>query len=390
MKILQVHNYYQQPGGEDAVYAAEFDLLKSHGHDVRQLTVHNEAVRRMPGIEVALRTIWNQESYREIRRVIREHSPDVIHAHNTFPLISPALYYAAEAEGIAVVQTLHNYRLICPAATLFRDGRVCEDCVGSVPYRAIWHACYHESRLASAAVAAMLGAHRMVGTWARKVHAYIALTDFAKNKLVEGGLPESRIFVKPNFLARDPGAGSGGGRYALFAGRLAKEKGLETMLQAWEGVPEFPLKIAGDGPLAEFVRSRAAETPSVEYLGKREHEELLQLMREAAALVFPSEWYEGLPMTIIESFACGTPVLASRLGSMIELIQNGETGYLFEAGDAEGLAVLAHWVFQQLSDLTSLRARARERYEKSFNAERNYETLLHIYGDAVTCKRQLS
>ncbi len=385
MKILQVHNFYQQPGGEDSVYAAEFDLLRAHGHDVLQYAVHNDAIRHMPGVQVALRTIWNPESYREIRRILRDHRPEVLHAHNTFPLISPALYYAAEAEGVPVVQTLHNYRLICPAATLFRDGHVCEACVGTaVPYRAVWHGCYRNSRSANAALATMLGVHRVAGTWTKKVRAYIALTEFAKDKLVEGGLPESRIFVKPNFLASDPGAGDGGGQYALFVGRLAREKGLETMLRAWERVPEFELKIAGYGPLSELVQKRVAELRNVEYLGRRERKEILQLMKKAAVLVFPSEWYEGLPMTIIESFACGTPVLASRLGSMVGLVQNGETGYHFEPGNAESLAALARHVFRQFGDMKSLRERARRAYEKSFNPEGNYRTLLHIYQDAIT------
>lgn len=391
MKVLQVHNFYQQPGGEDSVYAAEFDLLKAHGHDVRQYAVHNDAIEQMPGIQVAWRTIWNQESYREIRQRIREQSPDVIHAHNTFPLISPALYYAAEAESVPVVQTLHNYRLICPAATLFRDGHICEDCVHrAAPYNAVWHACYHESRLATAALATMLATHRVAGTWRTKIHAYIALTEFARNKLVEGGLPANRIFVKPNILGSDPGAGSGSGGYALFVGRLSREKGLDTMLRAWEQVREFPLKIAGNGPLAGFVQKRAMELPNVEYLGRRESKEILQLMQDATALVFPSEWYEGLPMTIIESLACGTPVLASRLGSMIELIRNEETGYHFEAGDAEGLAALALRVFRQQSGMKPLRQRARDFYEKNFTPDRNYGMLLHIYERVASSRDQLS
>ncbi len=391
MKVLQVHNFYQQPGGEDSVYAAEFDLLKAHGHNVRQYSVHNDAIKDMPGIQVAWRTIWNQESYREIRQRIREQSPDVIHAHNTFPLISPALYYAAEAECVPVVQTLHNYRLICPAATLFRDGHVCEDCVHTAaPYKAVWHACYHESKLGTGAVATMLATHRIAGTWRTKVNAFIALTEFAKNKLVEGGLPGGRIFVKPNFLGSDPGAGSGSGGYALFVGRLSPEKGLGTLLHAWERLREFPLKIAGDGPLTEFVQRRAMELPNVEYVGRREPNEILQLMQDATVLVFPSEWYEGLPMTIIESLACGTPVLTSRLGSMIELIRSGETGYHFETGDAEHLATLASRVFRQQSDMKPLRERARKFYEENFTPDRNYQMLLNIYERALSGKSQLS
>ena len=226
------------------------------------------------------------------------------------------------------------------------------------------------------------------GTWRTRIQAYIALTEFARNKLAEGGLPASRIFVKPNFLGSDPGAGRGNGGYALFVGRLSPEKGLETMLRAWELTREFPLKIAGDGPLAEFVHKRAAELPNVEYLGRREPKEILQLMQEATVLVFPSEWYEGLPMTIIESLACGTPVLASRVGSVIELIRNGETGYHFEAGDPEHLAALALQVFGQQSEMKTLRRRARDFYEENFTPDRNYQILLQIYEHAST-KRQV-
>jgi len=380
MKVLQVHNFYQQPGGEDQVYDAERELLTRHGHEVIRYAVHNDAIRNMSALELGIRTIWSRKSYLAVRETLREHKPDIVHAHNTFPLISPALHHAAGAEQVPLVQTLHNYRLICAGATLYRKGRVCEDCVHSLtPWPAVRHACYRNSRAATVVAASMLLAHRAAGTWASRVQQYIALTGFSKQKFVEGGLPANLISIKPNFLPSDPGAGPGSGGYAMFAGRLSEEKGLRTLLEAWRNIPDIPLKIAGDGPLRPFLENRLSTLRQVEYLGRREHRHILELLRQARFLVFPSEWYEGLPMVIVEALACGTPVIASALGSMTELIQDGTNGYSFEPGNPDSLAGCIRLL---LANGRDLRKAARLSYERNYTPERNYELLMNIYGNA--------
>ncbi|MGH1571176.1 glycosyltransferase family 4 protein [Methylobacterium sp. P31] len=254
-----------------------------------------------------------------------------MHFHNTFPLISPAAYYAASEAGTTVVQTLDNYRLVCVNALLFREGRVCEDCLGkTVAWSGIKHGCYRSSRAASAIVASMQVFHRAKGTWRDRVDAYIALNDASRRKFIVGGLPNERIAVKPNFLHIDPGQGAGSGDYALFVGRLSKEKGLPCLLDAWSRLEgRFPLKIVGDGPLRSLVESHARADQSIEYLGPMSQEAVLQIVGEARLLIQPSECYETWPRVIVEAFAKGTPVLASNLGAMAEMVDHGRTGWLF-------------------------------------------------------------
>ncbi len=379
--IVVVHNFYQQAGGEDQVFADETSLLESHGHTVIRHTVHNDAVDQTSRLSLAARTIWNCDAHAELHDVVRKSQAAIIHFHNTFPLLSPAVYDAARSAGAAVVQTLHNYRLMCPSAIFFRDNHICEDCLGkAVPWPAVIHKCYRGSAAASAVAATMLTVHRARGTYKHDIDAYIALTEFARGKFVEAGLPPEKIIVKPNFVSPDPGAGSGGGAYALFVGRLSESKGIATLLAAWKKIkPDIKLKILGDGELAEPVRDAAAVDPRIEYLGRRPLAEVYEIMGNAAALIFPSVWYEGLPKTIIESFAKGTPVIASNLGSIAELITEGQTGSLFTAGDSAALAATVSGTFADQSRLHEMRIMARAKYESRYTAEQNYRTLMHIY-----------
>ncbi len=385
MKILQVHNFYQQPGGEDQVYFAEFDLLQRHGDTVEQYFVNNnDSIGQKADFHVALQTIWNGRSYREIREIISRFRPEVIHCHNTFPIVSPAAYYAAKAECVPVVQTVQNYRLICPAATLLREGRVCEDCVGHfVPYSSVLHSCYRGNRAASATVASMLTAHRFVGTWRKAVESYIAPTEFVRSKLVEGGLPAHKMVVKPNFLSSEPGVGSGDGGYALFVGRLSPEKGLATLLRSWQGLPDFPLVIAGAGPLRDFITAQARALPNISVLGFREHSEVIKLLKAAALLVVPSEWYEGFPMTVVEAMGCGTPVLASDIGSLSEVIEDGVNGAKFEPGNASALTNQVRCLISQPAKLLGLRDNVRRRFLSRYSAENNYQQLRQIYEESI-------
>ena len=270
VKILVVHNHYQQRGGEDQVFSDETALLEAQGRRVLRYEVSNDEIRGMHILPLALKTVWNRALYKELRSLIRRQRPDVVHFHNTFPLVSPAAYHAAKAEGAAVVPTLHNYRLLCPNALFFRNGGPCEDCIGKrFPWPGIVHACYRRSRPASATVAVMLAVHKSLRTFSETVDLYVALTGFARQKFIEGGLAGEKIAVKPHFVAPDPGAGEGGGGYALFVGRLSPEKGVKTLISAWGLLQgRMPLKIVGDGPLASKVAEGSRLTPAVDWLGR--------------------------------------------------------------------------------------------------------------------------
>jgi glycosyltransferase involved in cell wall biosynthesis len=379
MRVLICHNFYQQPGGEDQVFAAETELLRRFGHDVETYAVHNDEVKALGSIKLAAATIWNRSAAAEVARRAEAHRAQVVHFHNTLPLLSPAVYSAARKTGAAVVQTLHNYRLICPAATMFRDGKPCEKCLGRLPLPAIAHNCYRDSRAATAVASTMLTVHRALGTYTDQVDAYIALTRFARDKFLSGGFNPDQMHIKPNFLDPDPGEGSGDGGYALFVGRLTEEKGIRVMLDAWKTIGgRIPLKICGDGPLAPVVQSA-----SVDWLGRRPLGEVIELMGRASMLIFPSLWYEGFPRTIVESFARGTPVVASDLGSMKELIENGRTGALFNPGDAESLARTVLSLAEKPDALAQMRGEARGEFVAKYGPERNHSMMLKIYEHAL-------
>jgi glycosyltransferase involved in cell wall biosynthesis len=389
MKILAVHNRYQRPGGEDQVFVDETALLEARDHRVLRYEVHNDQVEQVNRLTLAKDTVWNTPAYRELGALIRRERPDVVHFHNTLPLVSPAGYYAARAEGVPVIQTLHNYRLLCPVALFFRDGRVCEDCMGkAVPWPGVVHKCYRGSRAASGVIAAMLTVHRVLRTWTEMVDVYVALTEFARSKFIEGGLPAGKIVVKPNFVAPDPGRGQGGGGYALFVGRLAPEKGTGTMLAAWERLgTRIPLKIVGDGPLRDRVVGTAARRSNVEWLGHRPVEEVHALMGKADMLVFPSEWYETFGRVAVEAFAVGTPVIAANIGAVAELVEHGRTGLEFRPGDPEDLVTQVEWALSHPAELRRMRDEVRAEFEAKYTAERNYLALMEIYEAALERKK---
>lgn len=389
MKILAVHNRYQRPGGEDQVFVDETTLLETRNHRVLRYEVHNDQVKLANRLALAKDTVWNTSAYRELGALIRRERPHVVHFHNTLPLVSPAGYYAAKAEGVPVIQTLHNYRLLCPVALFFRDGRVCEDCMGkAVPWPGVVHRCYRGSRTASGVIATMLTVHRALRTWTEMVDVYVALTEFARNKFIEGGLPANKIVVKPNFVAPDPGQGQGGGGYALFVGRLAPEKGTETMLAAWDRLgTKIPLKIVGDGPLRDQVVEAAARQSNVEWLGHRPVEDVHALMGKADMLIFPSQWYETFGRVAAEAFAAGTPVIAANIGAVAELVEHGRTGLKFRPGDPEDLVTQLEWALSHSSELRRMREEVRAQFEAKYTAERNYRALMEIYEAALERKK---
>jgi glycosyltransferase involved in cell wall biosynthesis len=386
MKILVGHNLYQQRGGEDAVVEAEARLLESCGHTVVYYNRHNDELKEQGGlgaIKAGIQTVWSEQSLRAITAIIKNEKPDLCHFHNTFPLISPAVYKPCVESGIPVIQTLHNYRLLCPSATFFREGKVCEDCLGrSVAWPGIVHGCYRGNRLATTAIAAMLTTHRILGTWQKDVDLYIALSEFSRQKYIAGGLPKNRIFVKPNFVDPDPGPKLDIGDYALFVGRLTEEKGIRVLLDAWSSLRvDIPLRIVGDGPMKCEVENTVSSNnlSSVAVLGKLSPQETLHVMHGARFLIFPSVWYEGFPLTIAEAFACGVPVIASRLGSMEEIIQDGFTGLHFCAADATDLAKKIEWAWAHPTEIQKMGRLARAEYQAKYSPERNYEHILRLW-----------
>lgn len=384
MKILLAHNQYQQAGGEDQSVLAELAMLESYGHEVIQYRVHNNAIKDMSGLGVATRTIWNRTSYREVRELIHKHRPHIAHFNNTFPLISPAAYYAARKEGVPVIQTLRNYRLICPDAYFLRNQKLCESCMGRMfAWPAIVHGCYRKNRKASAVVATMLATHRLLRTWRNAVDVYIALTEFGRDTFIRGGLPADKIVVKPNFVYPDPGADTGMGNYAIFIGRLSDEKGIKTLLDAWQLLDrDVHLKIVGCGPLEAMVEQAALRDRRIHWTGQQSPSQVADLLGKAAFLVFPSLWYEGMPRTIIEAFAKGTPVIASQLGAMRELITHDHNGVHFEPGNATALAALVGQLWCEPARLLRMRSAARADYESHFRFETNYQSLMAIYDRA--------
>lgn len=386
LRVIIVHNHYQQAGGEDGVVQDEYGVLASHGHQVRLLEASNDHIKGFAvRVETAFNAVYSPSSRRRMAASISEFKPDLVHVHNFFPVFSPAIYYACNDAGVPVVQTLHNYRLICPSSILFRDGHVCEDCLSKVfAWPGVLHGCYQESHLGTAAVATMAAVHRILGTYERRVQVVIALTEFARCKMVEGGFPAHKLVVKPGFVDVDPGQGQGQGDYVLFVGRLSREKGVELLLNAWEMLgSRVGLRIAGEGPLADYVRERKVTIPGVEYLGYKSRPEVTQLMQQARALIFPSLWYEALPRTILESFAAGTPVIASRLGSMESLVEPMQSGLHFAPGDVSDLVRQVTWMLDHPQEWQALRQRTRAVYEAKYSAERNYEMLMRIYQAAL-------
>jgi glycosyltransferase involved in cell wall biosynthesis len=390
MKILIVHNRYQQRGGEDAVVESEHDLLAGNGIQVETLEENNDEITGLKGkLEASLSVFTGaKQSNDRVNATLSRFQPDVVHVHNWFTTVSPSIFWKCHRAGIPVVNTIHNYRLLCVGATFFRDGHVCEDCMHTtLRSPGVIHGCYRQSRAGSAVATAGMLAHWGAGTWHRAVDRFIALSSFAKQKLVEGGLPESKILVKQNFVDPDPGPRSGLGGNYLFVGRLTEEKGVRTLIECWRSGKDLPLlTFVGRGPLEEEVKIAAATLKNVEWLGNKSSGDVSELMGSAKAIICPSLWYEAMPRVVIESMAVGTPVIASRIGSYPEMITDGESGILFECGNSNDL-LLRLRNLEATGALSGMRAGARLRYETEYTGSRNFSLLLDIY-EQVSAKAE--
>lgn len=384
MKILVIHNSYQLRGGEDAVAQNEIELLRVHGNVVKTWFVSNNSINGWIGkIIAAVGTIFSLPSFVKALIVIRDARPDVVHVHNFFPLISPSVFYACHWAGVPVVFTLHNFRILCPTALLMHDNVVTERSLHEGPWWAVREKVYRDSMLGTLALAMMIWVHKFFGTWSTKVTRFIALTRFSAAKFATAGVPSDRIAVKSNFVdvaIPNPSDRSG----LLFVGRLSREKGIDILTRAvnliYDG--EVFMKVAGAGPLADEVSSVAG----IKSLGRLDTASVHQEMVLAQALVMPSICYEGFPLVLVEAYACGLPVIASRLGAMAELVEDGVTGLLFEPGSAEDLARKMAWAIEYPAEMRRMGAAARKRYEMLYTPECNYEQLMAIYSNAINSR----
>ncbi|MFB5760251.1 glycosyltransferase [Paenibacillus medicaginis] len=389
IKVLLVHNYYQQRGGEDKVVAQELELLQAKGIDVQAYSVHNDKIKEQGIVRkalTALETTWSHQEYLNIKKLLMDMKPDVVHVHNFFPLVSPSIYYASRQAGIPVVQTLHNYRLICPAATFMRNNQVCEECLHGSLMNSVKNGCYRNSKVQTLPVASMIKINRIMGTWSRQVNRYIVLTEFAKKKFIQSGLPAERIVVKPNFIKRPRKSASlpPVHNYIVFVGRISAEKGVQNLLEAWRLVrnkSETKLLVIGDGPERERLSAMYGDE-SVQFLGNQDAETVLQYMEHARYLAVPSIWYEGFPMTIVESYSVGTPVLCSRIGALEEVVKDAVTGFHFSHDNIEHISETIEHALDNIH-YQEMRNNVRRAYEALYTEDVSFNQILNIYKEVI-------
>lgn len=382
LRVLVVHNRYQIAGGEDAAVEREIASLRGAGQAVEAVILDNAAIRsRFDRLRVAFQAPHAPQGIATVVEAARRFRPDIVHVHNTFPLISPAVHGAVRRLGAATVQTLHNFRLVCANGLLLRDGRPCERCVTGSPFQAVRFGCYRGSKAGTLAVARMIDRHRREGTWQRDVDRFIVLSAFARERFLEAGLPADRLKVKPNGVD-DPGPVSTGPRAGiLFVGRLSEEKGLGVLASAAALTP-VPVTVIGDGPMMEALKGR----PGLQLLGRQDRRAVREAMARAAAVVVPSICYEGLPTVIPEAFAAGTPVVASAIGAMPELVTQGETGLLAAPADPVALAGAIDRIAADPAAARRMGAAARHVFERNWLDEVVTAETLALYREAMAAR----
>lgn len=385
MRILLIHNHYQRRGGEDTVFEAEKEMLRNNGNEVFSYERFNDEIKQYSTFQklyAPFNTIWSRDTNKALSGLVESVKPDIVHFHNFFPLISPSAYQVFERHDIPIVQTLHNFRLICCNGILFRKNRICEDCLKElVPWPGVIHACYRGSHVQSLAVFSMIFAHRIFRTWQEKVNRFITFTDFGSRKFIQGGLPSGKIEVKPHFVSPDPGVRNTEGNYAVFIGRLSSEKGVHTLINSWQNLGHIPLKIVGDGPMMAILQDKVSDFRAnrVEFLGWLPRSQIFSIIKKASFLIFPSECYETFGISIIEAFACGVPVITSNIGAQAEIVQDGYNGMHFITKDEDDLAKKVAWAWEHRSILNEMGMNARNEYETKYTQNANYEKLINIY-----------
>ncbi len=379
MRILVAHNAYLYRGGEDTVVEAEIALLRRHGHEVMLYRRDNAELDALPRWQAAIDSVWSKRTVAEVGHLLESFRPHLIHAHNTFPLISPSLYGVAGRLGIPVVQTLHNFRLLCPQAMLMRNGRYCDDCVSRWPWRAILHRCYRGSLAQSAVSAGMVSGHRALGTWRHRVRRYIVLNQMCREIFIRGGLPAEKLCIKPNFVESNDAPGVHTRHGGLFIGRLVAEKGLLTLAQAIRQQPVTRIAVCGSGPMQATVE----QSEGLNYIGYEQGEALRARIANAEFLVMPSTGIESFGLAAIEAFACGTPVIASRHGGLREIVEHGHNGLLVTPGNADELADAIAYAVSNPTQMRRMGLEAYQTYLARYTPERNYTTLMDIYHQAL-------
>ncbi len=398
MKILQVHNFYgsSAPSGETRVLESERAMLSARGHEVELFQRHSDELRErgaLGSVHGAIATPWNPFAARRMRLAVERYGTDIVHAHNTFPLVSPAIF-SAIGNRAARVLTLHNYRLLCPAAIPMRDGGVCTDCIerhSVVP--ALRHGCYRDSRIATLPLATSVALHRSIGTWRKHVDGFIALSEFQRDLVIRGGLPGELVHLKPNFYPGEPRPVPWAERkpQAVYVGRLSPEKGVDSLVRAWtlwgEMAPQ--LTIIGDGESRETLKRLAAANPRVQihFPGPLESESAQEQIGQSRLLIMPSQCFEGFPMAIAEAFALGTPVAASDIGPLPSLVKEGEHGILFKPGDPQSLLDRVRAAWHASDDLERYSGNVRLTFEQEYTEDVNYRRLMAIYESAIEVNR---
>jgi len=387
MKVLFVHNRYRQYAGEDVALELESALLERKGHLVKTLLFDNREIGGLfSRLSISLSAIYSFSAARKISRVIKEFKPDIIHVHNLFFKVSPSVFHTARKYGIPVIHTLHNYRLICCNALLLRDNKICELCIHKkFPLYGIRYKCYRNSGLQSALVTAITGTHKLLGTWKRKVSTFVVSNEFSRSRLLDSslGISKDRIIAKSNFVA-DPGEGKLSREdFFLFAGRIAKEKGVHVLLDAFAGLPGRKLVIIGEGPEKASLEAQFKSCNNIHFTGQLDKTQVLENMKRCRAFICPSVWYEVTPFTNLEALATGTPVIASRLGSMIGTLKNGYDGLHFTAGDAADLREKVELFVQQTATSNEYYKNARQSYLEKYHPDVHYKMIIKIYEDAI-------
>ena len=377
------HNYYQQPGGEDGVFRSEIALLKDAGHDVLVFERHNDEIKPSFFSKIAHATSlrFSKSSYEQTRSLIRSFKPDLVHFHNTFFVMTPSVLYACKDENVPVAVSLHNFRLMCINGLFLRNGKPCEKCLRGSRISGIIHRCYKNSYGSSILATDMINEHWRRGTWDSVVDRFVVATEFTKNKYVQAGISSTKIRVLPPFLENIPAIIPGNKGYAFYVGRLSHEKGIDVLLEAWRQVKDFPLYIVGQGSLQKYVEDyiKEYELTHVKLLGFIENDQVLKILAQARFIIVPSVCYENFPRVVVEAYACGVPVLANRMGTMQEVVEDGQTGMLYATNDPQDLATKANDMINDENICKQLAINARQIYDLKYTRERHYEALMNIY-----------
>ena len=386
MRILIVHNYYKIPGGEDTVVANEKRLLESQGHEVFLYAKNNnemDSYSMLQKLRIPINTVFSLKSYRAVSKILNEKHIDIMHVHNTVCVISPSVYYTAFVKKIPVVQTIHNFRLLCPAATFLRDGCICDECVERGLMYSVKYACYRKSKLQTFALAFTETLHKMIGTY-KKVN-FICLTEFNKEQLLRINSKKTyvnshKVYVKPNFVLSDKKCIPFEQRknQIIYAGRIDQTKGIKVLFEAWKNISQYELVVCGTGPLDDWCRMYITNNhiSNIRMLGLLTNDEVVNLISESKATILPTQWYEGFPMVLVESFSCGTPALGSQLGNVGSIIKEGINGFHFDQSSVDSIV-------EAVNKLHDICESTKETSEELYSPEATYKMLMDIYDSCI-------